>query len=182
MRRAARRLFQPAHVATSVRASERSVFRGCMASIDIICVCIDCICKGTAQHGRDGGEHPAAHRRHASAGVAPHRTRQRRAHSAEAGERESNGQHEGPHGSRDDRGRGGEWTPHDRWFRRRIYRRQHRRLAVPCLRGERLQAAHRDLGRVLPGKTRSHGHPWRPPAHRAQRQRTHDGEADTRHG
>ena len=91
---------------TAGEIGRRAPARGCIALIDIICACIECICKGTVRLGRDGEEYPAAHRRHASAGVAPHRPCQRRAHPAEAGERESNRQHERPHGSRDDRGGG----------------------------------------------------------------------------
>lgn len=43
MRRAARRLFQPAHESTRARASVRSVFRSCLGVL--ICLCIYIICR-----------------------------------------------------------------------------------------------------------------------------------------
>ena len=57
--------------------------------------------------------------------------------------------------------------------RRGVHRRQYRRLACPCLRGEGLPAAHRHLGRLQCGQARSDGGLRCGADGRSQRRRAH---------
>ncbi len=85
-----------------------------------------------------------------------HRSREKRAHSAQDRKRKPDREHEGPHGAGHDRGGGEGWPAEERRKCRRVHRWQHRGFAGLDLRGQEIRAPHRDFRRVQSPETRSH--------------------------